>query len=165
MSAVLVAQRPADVQPAQHLPDWITQPLPGEVQAAGSVVAVYPSVRPDGNGGAALPVLRVVLKQPQPQQTAPTEYRRSGVLLHALIWLQTAATAEQASADAEAAKQRLLVHAHQRHGLVRLHGRSVKRFSVASLDLWLDAARLMGCVLQPQPQPAPVPRPLMGAAL
>jgi hypothetical protein len=159
MSAVLVAQ------PAQHLPEWITQPLPGEVQAAGSVVAVYPSVRPHGNGGAALPVLRVVLKQPQPQQTAPTEYRRSGVLLHALIWLQTAATAEQASADAEAAKQRLLVHAHQRHGLVRLHGRSVKRFSVASLDLCLDAARLMGCVLQPQPQPAPVPRPLMGAAL
>ena len=137
------------------------------MQAAGSVVAVYPSVRPHGNGGAALPVLRVVLKQPQPQpqQTAPTEYRRSGVLLHALIWLQTAATAEQASADAEAAKQRLLVHAHQRHGLVRLHGRSVKRFSVASLDLCLDAARLMGCVLQPQPQPAPVPRPLMGAAL
>jgi hypothetical protein len=155
MSAVLVAQ---------HLPEWITQPLPGEVQAAGSVVAVYPSVRPDGNGGAALPVLRVVLKQPQPQQAAPTEYRRSSVLLHALIWLQTAATAEQASADAEAAKQRLLVHAHQRHGLVRLHGRSVKRFSVASLDLCLDAARLMGCVLQPQPQPAPVPRPLMGAA-
>ncbi len=164
MSAVLAPPRPADLQPAQHLPDWITQPLPGEVQATGALVAAYPSVRPDADGRGAQPVLRVVLKQPQ-SLGRMTEHHRSGLLLHALVWLQPAATAEQASADAEAAKKRLLVHAHQRDGLLRLHGRSVKRFSVASLDLWLDAARLVGCVLQPQPQTAPVPRPVMGVPL
>jgi hypothetical protein len=141
------------------LPDWISRPQLCEVQVSAALVAVYPGVKPDNNSGAAQPVLHLVLKQPTP--AAPF---RGGARVHALLWLQPAPSAEQASADAEAAKQRLLAHAHNWHGLVRLQGRSIEARD-GGLELWLDGARLLHCVLQPQPQPAPVPRPLMGATL
>ncbi len=136
------------------LPDWISRLQLCEVQVSAALVAVYPGVKHIGNSGAAQPVLHLVLKQPTPAE------RRGGARVHALLWLQPAPSAEQASADAEAAKQRLLAHAHNWHGLVRLQGRSIEACD-GGLELWLDAARLLHCVLQPQPKPAP--RPVLGA--
>lgn len=141
--------------PREVLPDWISRLISGQVQVSAALVAVYAVVIPNANGGPSRPMLHVVAKQP----TAGSA--RNGVLLHALLWLQAADTAEQASADAEAAKQRLLAHAHL-HGLVRLQGSSIEGRD-GGLDLWLDAARLLNCALQPQPKPAR--RPVLGAWL
>lgn len=142
--------------PREVLADWISRPRSGEVQVSAALVAVYAVVIPNANGGPAKPMLHVVAKQPTAAAAA-----RNGKLLHALLWLQPADTAEQASADADAAKQRLLAHAHL-HGLVRLQGSSIEGRD-GGLDLWLDAARVLNCALQPQPKPAR--RPVLGAWL
>jgi hypothetical protein len=138
------------------LADWISRTRSGEVQVSVALVAVYAVVIPNANGGPAKPMLHVVAKKPTAAGAA-----RNGKLLHALLWLQPADTAEQASADADAAKQRLLAHAHV-HGVVRLQGSSIEGRD-GGLDLWLDAARLLNCALQPQPKPAR--RPVLGAWL
>jgi hypothetical protein len=158
MSAVLAPEPVARAGArAQTSPaGWISRPQLGEVQVSCELVAAYTCVKPDAAGTAA-PVLHLVLRLPQP------EGQRNGARLHALLWLFKASSAEQASADAEAAKWRLLAHAHQNGGLVRLQGRDIKPRD-GGLDLWLDSACLLHCALQPLPL-QPAPRPLLGAWL